>query len=692
MEWKRMLSGALAGLVLTPVLTLSAFAAQGETAPAAGAALEDKALHAIELSAQYGGADSVRYALWEDGEITAQGGWGVYSKTEDRALTEDILYGIGSVSKTYTAAAVLTLAQDGKLELEDPVTEYLPGFTMADERYKDITVRMLLDHSSGLMGDTTQDAFLFGDADESAADELLERLAPQRLKADPGAYCVYSNDGYTLAQLVVEAVSGMEFMDYLRAAILDPAGLTDTYAPGDDFDAGRLAKTYLSGEDVRALPQDTVGIVGTGGLYATAADLAAFGGLLCGDGLLDQEWLDLMNTDWAVKGLWPEDSGDDTLAYGLGWDNVHQYPFNQSGITALVKGGDTLRYHASLIVLPEEDKAVAVLSSGGVSTYNQLAGERILIDALAEDGVTVDESLPPLPAGQPAAIPEALKAHAGTYASLGLVATVAFPDDQTMTLTTAAALGGAEQRFTYLDSGVFLDETGTFYMTFVTEDNGRTYLFQKGYAAVPGLTSSGTANYALEKLEPNNEANQAALDAWAARGSELYLIINEKYTSQVYLSGPFAAAAVLAEAPGYVAGFERIVSETLAEQYVQLPGTGSRNGADYEAVTLDGKEYLKAGGYLCAPASGLGDLYAGAGAYCTILDDGYARWYSVGDLGGQTLNVTLPEGGGFTVYDANGAATASSVAFGDVSAVLPEGGWIVFAGAPGVRFHLSLAE
>ena len=692
MEWKRMLSGALAGLVLTPVLTLSAFAAQGETAPAAGAALEDKALHAIELSAQYGGADSVRYALWEDGEITAQGGWGVYSKTEDRALTEDILYGIGSVSKTYTAAAVLTLAQDGKLELEDPVTEYLPGFTMADERYKDITVRMLLDHSSGLMGDTTRDAFLFGDTDESAADELLERLAPQRLKADPGAYCVYSNDGYTLAQLVVEAVSGMDFMDYLHAAILDPAGLADTYAPGDDFDTALLARTYASAEDTRALPQDTIGIVGTGGIYATAADLASFGGLLCGDGLLDQEWLDLMNTDWAVKGLWPEDSGDDTLAYGLGWDNVHQYPFNQSGITALVKGGDTLRYHASLIVLPEEDKAVAVLSSGGVSTYNQLAGERILIDALAEDGVTVDESLPALPAGQPAAIPEALKAHAGTYASLGLVATVAFPDDQTMTLTTAAALGGAEQRFTYLDSGVFLDETGTFYMTFVTEDNGRTYLFQKGYAAVPGLTSSGTANYALEKLEPNNEANQAALDAWAARGSELYLIINEKYTSQVYLSGPFAAATVLAEAPGYVAGFERIVSETLAEQYVQLPGTGSRNGADYEVVTLDGKEYLKAGGYLCAPASGLGDLYAGAGAYCTILDDGYARWYSVGDLGGQTLNVTLPEGGGFTVYDANGAATASSVAFGDVSAVLPEGGWIVFAGAPGVRFHLSLAE
>ena len=690
MEWKRMLSGTLAGLILVPALTLPALAAQ-ETG-AAGETFEDKALHAIELAGQYGGADSVRYALWEDGEITAQGGWGVYSKTENRALTEDILYGIGSVSKTYTAAAVLKLAQDGKLKLEDPVTKYLPGFTMADERYKDITVRMLLDHSSGLMGDTTRDAFLFGDTDESAADDLLERLSTQRLKADPGAYCVYSNDGYTLAQLVVEAVSGMDFMDYLHAAILDPAGLADTYAPGDDFDTGRLARTYASAEDTRALPQDTIGIVGTGGLYATAADLASFGGLLCGNDLLSQEWLDLMNTDWAVKGLWPADSENDALAYGLGWDNVHQYPFNQSGITALVKGGDTLRYHASLIVLPEEDKAVAVLSSGGVSTYDQLAGERILIDALAEEGVTVDESLPALPEAKPAVIPGALKTNAGTYVSLGMVATVAFPDDKTMTLTNAAALGGAVQTFTYRDDGTFLDETGSFILKFVTGVNGRTYLYQEGYAAVPGLTVSGTANYALEKLEPNTEASQAALDAWAARGSELYLIVNEKYTSQVYLSGPFASVTALPETPGYAAGFERIVDETLARQYVQLPGTGSRNGADYQMVTVDGKEYLKAGDYLCAPASGLGNLYAGAGAYCTILEEGYARWFNVGDLAGKTLTVTLPETGGFTVYDANGIATASSVAYGDSSAVLPEGGWIVFAGEPGARFYLSLAE
>ena len=687
-KWKCILSGALAGLLLAPVLTLPALAAQ-EPAPAAGEGLEDRALHAIELAAQYGGADSIRYALWEDGAVTAQGGWGVYSKSENRLLTEDILYGIGSVSKTYTAAAVLRLAQEGRLELEAPVTDYLPNFTMADERYREITVRMLLDHSAGLMGDTTRNAFLFADTDQSAADDLLERLSTQRLKAAPGAYCVYSNDGYTLAQLVVEAVSGMDFVDYLRAAILDPAGLAGTYAPEDDFDTDRLAKTYASGPDVRALPQDTIGIVGTGGLYATAADLASFGGLLCGTGLLEQSYLDLMNTDWAVRGLWPEDSEMDALAYGLGWDSVHMFPFCQSGVTALVKGGDTLRYHAALVVLPEEEKAVAVLSSGGLSTYNQLAGARILLDALAEDGVEVEEAWT-LPPSSPAVLPEERKAYAGVYASLGLVATVDFPDEHTMTLTTAAALGGTVQTFTYRDDGTFLDESGTFLVKFVTEENDRAYLYQKGCTDVPGLTAQGTANYALERLEPNTDASQAALDAWAARGEELYLILNEKYTSQIYLSGPFAAAAALPETPGYVAGFQRIADEDLARQYLQLPGTGSRNGADYSVVNVDGTEYLQAGDYLCAPASGLSALYAGAGAYCTIQEDGYARWYSVGDLGGEALTVTLPEAGGFTVYDASGAVTASSVAFGDTSAVLPAGGWIVFAGAPGARFHLSL--
>ena len=106
---------------------------------------------------------------------------------------------------------------------------------------------MLLNHSSGLMGSTMDSGMLFGDPDRSAAEDLPERLSTQRLKADPGAYSVYCNDGFTLAELVVEAVSGKSFPEYLRQYILEPAGLAHTYTPGDNFDKSLLARIYRHG-------------------------------------------------------------------------------------------------------------------------------------------------------------------------------------------------------------------------------------------------------------------------------------------------------------------------------------------------------------------------------------------------------------------------------------------------------------
>ena len=93
------------------------------------------------------------------------------------------------------------------------------------------------------------------------------------------------------------------------------------------------------------------------------------------------------------------------MAYGLGWDSVEQPPFSLSGLKALVKGGDTVLYHASLVVLPEYNLSCAVVSSGGVSTINQMAAMRILTDALAEKGITLKEVASSLPEAEAAARP-----------------------------------------------------------------------------------------------------------------------------------------------------------------------------------------------------------------------------------------------------------------------------------------------
>ena len=118
--------------------------------------------------------------------------------------------GSASASQSAPASAITLTDQAGRqVELDAPVTAYLPDFTMADGRYTDITVRMLLNHSSGLPGSTIANGFLLNDPDTLAADTLLEELSSQTLKADPGAFSVYCNDGFTLAELVVEAVSGL---------------------------------------------------------------------------------------------------------------------------------------------------------------------------------------------------------------------------------------------------------------------------------------------------------------------------------------------------------------------------------------------------------------------------------------------------------------------------------------------------
>ena len=681
MKLRKRGSALLLALMLSLSLSVSAMAE--ETV----ASLEETAQSAAQGALTYGGADSVQYALWQDGKVVLTGSCGSYSRTENRALTDDILYGIGSVSKIYTTVAVMQLAEAGRVSLDAPVTRYLKDFKMADERYRQITVRMLLNHSSGLMGSHFENAMLFGDADPVAADSLLEQLSTQRLKADPGAYSVYCNDGFTLAELVVEAVTGMEFMDYVRTRILKPAGLENTFAPGDSFDTGRLAKTYR-GADTRALPQDCLNLVGTGGIYATASDLAAFGGALIGTKLLRQSSLNAMAAPEYDRGIWPDTDAPDALRYGLGWDAVEWLPFSQSGIQALVKGGDTLRYHAGLVVIPEYHMAAAVLSSGGASTYNEMTAAQMLAAALKARGVVLDESLPLLPEAAPAAMPAELTENAGYYGSTAAQYRVDVTDDGTLTMRVLTMPSVPAQAFTYCDDGTFRDTTGQAALRFVKEANGQLYLYQQAVGLLPGLGMMPTANYAAVKL-PENDITPEVQAAWDRYLSTSFLPMGEKYSSQTYLALADSTAQETAElVPGYV-GSSRIVDSTSALYELQIPGANGRDGQDIHVYEQSGTTWMDVNGALYMSAEGAPVLYTGPDSYSTVQENGYARWYRVGGNAGKSMTVRVPEDAGFWVYDTDGQVTASSVLWGDTRAELPQDGFVVFAGDPGARFHLS---
>ena len=123
-----------------------------------------------------------------------------------------------------------------------------------------------------------------------------------------------------------------------------------------------------------------------------------------------------------------------------------------------------------------------------------------------------------------------------------------------------------------------------------------------------------------------------------------------------------------------------------------IPGLAGRDWQNVRLFEQDGVEYAQTSGMLCMDAAAVPAIYAGAGSYSTIQSDGYIRWYRTGSAAGKHMQVQVPEGGGFTVYDGNGQTVAASWMWGDTAVTLPEGGYIAFAGAPGLRFQITMAE
>ena len=681
---RRLLSLTCAGAL---AFSLSAAAAEeadtAPEAPALPAAYTSAEEAAALLTTQYG-AESVQYALMADGEIVKSGHSGSYSRTENMALLPSTLYPVGSVSKMFTTAAVMQLAEEGKLNLDQPLTAYLPGFTMEDARYAEITPRMLLNHSSGLYGTSYHDAFIFDSKDTSAHDNLLLQLANQKLKADPGAYSVYCNDGFTLSELMVEAVSGQSFTDYLRANLLSALGMENTFTSREDLSGKPVAKSYTPPFQ-NELPLDTVQVLGTGGIFSTAEDLCRLGQALSGDRpeVLSADSAAAMAEPEYQNGIWP-DGGQAVTGYGLGWDDVGVYPFGRYDIQAMSKGGDTLFNHASLVVIPEYHMAAAVTSSGGSSMFNQLLAVRMLEQELLERGV-IDGILPDLvPAPPvPAEMPEEMRRYAGLYGAAGTSVPVVIEDS---TVRIPVAEGTPEQVFQYCGDGKFATADGSAFIRFAEEKNGHTYLYVEGISTVPGLGQTVSGRYDCQKLE-ENPLSEAVEQSWAARNGKQYYIVNEPSGSQLMI--PLYSMKVTVDS-GYALG-AKILDADHAENVIQIPGTNGRDVFDLRFYEKDGVEYLDTRGFTCVREDGIPQIWDGGYAVCTIQPDRAIRWYTVPEtLEGRTLTVKAPENSSFAVYSPLGVCADYSVITGHEEIPLTAGTHIAFLGEPGAVFEMDL--
>ena len=163
-------------------------------------------------------------AVVRDGEVVYIGAFGVRQIGKDEKLTPEHVFHFASVSKPFVATAFMQLVEQGLMDLDDPVIKYLPYFRLADERYSAITIRQMLNHTSG-MPDVQDYEWDKPQTDEGAAERYVRQIASEQLLWAPGEGWRYSNMAYDVLGDVIAKVSGLSFEEFIRANILVPVGM-----------------------------------------------------------------------------------------------------------------------------------------------------------------------------------------------------------------------------------------------------------------------------------------------------------------------------------------------------------------------------------------------------------------------------------------------------------------------------------
>ena len=247
-----------------------------------------------------------------DGQPVFQRGYGLAVVEDHTAVTARTNFRLASVSKQFTAAAVLLLAEDGALRLDDPLKRWLPSLPAAADG---ITLRHLLSHTGGLLDyEDLMPATATAQVHDIDVLHLLE--AQDRTLFAPGSRYRYSNSGYALLALVVAKASGQDFATFLRARIFQPLGMRDTVAHQDGVDdVARRAYGYsaLDGRWQRTDQSPTSAVLGDGGIYSSLDDLARWDAAL-----YDQRLLTTASLRQAFAPA-TRTNEPDVPFYGFGW-------------------------------------------------------------------------------------------------------------------------------------------------------------------------------------------------------------------------------------------------------------------------------------------------------------------------------------------------------------------------------------
>jgi CubicO group peptidase (beta-lactamase class C family) len=346
----------------------------------------------VEATATEFGIPGVAVGVWADGrEVHAC--HGVTSIENPLPVDRETLFGLGSVSKTFTATALMRLVAEGHVELKGPVRRYLPELKLKDGRTAaKVTVLNLLNHTSGMDWGLVFDT---GEGDDALA-RYVEHLPDLELIASPGARTSYSQGGYNLAGRIVEKVTNQTFERGVASLVFEPVGLSHSFYLHEEVMTRRFAVGHNRGDDgelsVARLRRRPRGDNPGGGLASSVSDLLRFARFHLGDGhaesgqrVLPTSVLHQMQQPTAA--LRGSNMGH---AVGICW-----FLRDVDGVPTIGHGGSTNGQFAELLLVPERSFAVAALSNAGPDGIP--CNQQILRWALHSYLGLVDQDPEPLP-------------------------------------------------------------------------------------------------------------------------------------------------------------------------------------------------------------------------------------------------------------------------------------------------------
>jgi CubicO group peptidase (beta-lactamase class C family) len=331
----------LGAFLLTALVLASPLAA----APASNESL-DRYLSKIYPAAEPGAAVLVT----QNGKVLLRKGYGMANLEHGVPITPETVFEVGSVTKQFTAAAILMLQERGKLSVQDDLTKYLPDFPTQGKK---VTLEDLLHHTSGIPSYTGMAEWIPKMREDLSVDQLIGIFQGKPFEFDPGTKWAYDNSGYVLLGAVIEKVAGKSYERFIEDEIFQPLGMTHSYygswtdviphrAAGYDKENDHFINTpYLSMTQPYA----------AGSLMSTVDDLALWDRALTSGTLLKKESLDRAFTSGQLT------SGQLTR-YGYGW-TLHDL----AGKRVIEHGGDINGFSCDVLRIPEAGILVVVLTN-----------------------------------------------------------------------------------------------------------------------------------------------------------------------------------------------------------------------------------------------------------------------------------------------------------------------------------------